>query len=404
MKKLMIKIFLTLSIFLSFGCNYEVYYKSVTDLSKVRAKTNMKPFEQINDPIVITMPVYEKMALFGNESMGTYQKRAGDMFVVYDWENNEIHDWCFFEGNHGWSNFRAVEMGTPVKYYDAGETIGCLSSDGKLTTYENPVKGTFANLNNNQKVKSRYGILNTDGKPVNGKYAYRINIFDSETGIINNEQIMILSEYSYLHFPNADKNGDYWITSVKNNSNYLNKIDCKNNEIKEFDMKIPYETQSDKENTIISTILAGVIDKYVVTVDGEYDERFDSKGRYPNIIVFDIEKEKKCCEIPLPIENHPSRMYAALPVNEKIYGVFPADYDNDDWCECTDIYEIDIENNKTNFITNMKADRTESVYSRGNRIYLLSSRDLSKFVCAYYDVITNEFNFFSITQEEILKM
>ena len=165
------------------------------------------------------------------------------MFVVYDWENNEIHDWCFFESNHGWSNFRAVEMGIPVKYYDAGETIGCLSSDGKLTTYENPVMGTFTNLNNNQKVKSRYGILNTDGKPVNGKYAYRINIFDSETGIINNEQIMILSEYSYLHFPNADKNGDYWITSVKNNSNYLNKIDCKNNEIKEFDMKIPYETR-----------------------------------------------------------------------------------------------------------------------------------------------------------------
>ena len=70
-------------------------------MSKVRAKTNMKPFEQINDPIVITMPVYEKMALFGNESMGTYQKRAGDMFVVYDWENNEIHDWCLFE-SHEW--------------------------------------------------------------------------------------------------------------------------------------------------------------------------------------------------------------------------------------------------------------------------------------------------------------
>ena len=196
MKKLMIKIILTLCIFLNFGCNYEVYYKSVTDLSKVRAKTNMKPFEQINDPIVITMPVYEKMALFGNESMGTYQKRAGDMFVVYDWENNEIHDWCFFEGNHGWSNFRAVEMGTPVKYYDAGETIGCLSSDGKLTTYENPVMGIFTNLNNNQKVKSRYGILNTDGKNINGKYAYRINIFDSETGIVNDEQIIISSEYN----------------------------------------------------------------------------------------------------------------------------------------------------------------------------------------------------------------
>ena len=111
-------------IFVSVSCNYETYYRSMTDLKEVRAKTEMKPFEHINDPIVITMPVYETMALFGNPGMGTYQKRAGDMFVVYDWEKNEIHDWLFFEGEHGWSNFRAVEMGTPVKYYDSRETIG----------------------------------------------------------------------------------------------------------------------------------------------------------------------------------------------------------------------------------------------------------------------------------------
>lgn len=251
-------------LFLSFSCNYETYYKSITDLKEVRAKTSMESFENINDPIVITMPVYETMALFGNENMGTYPKRVGDMFVVYDWENNKIHDWCFFKGKHGWSNFRAVEMGNPVKYYDSGETIGCLSADGKLTTYKNTVMGTFTNLNNNQKTKSRYGLLNTDGSS-NGKTEYRINIFDSETGKVNDNQIKILSEYSYFHFPKADDKGNYWITSVKNNSNYLNKIDCEHNEIKDFDMKVPYN----KSEKIIATTVSGTINNYVVVADGE---------------------------------------------------------------------------------------------------------------------------------------
>lgn len=401
MKKLIIKIFLTLSIFLNFGCNYEVYYRSVTDLSKVRAKTNMKPFEQINDPIVITMPVYEKMALFGNESMGSYDKRAGDMFVVYDWENNEIHDWCFFEGNHGWSNFRAVEMGTPVKYYDAGEKIGCLSSDGKLTTYENPVMGTFTNLNNNQKVKSRYGILNTDGKNINGKYAYRINIFDSETGIVNDEQLIIASECSYLHFPIADYKGNYWIVSNQDNKNILSKINCVKNKIDQFE--IQYQNQSNpKIFETLTTYVRSTINNYVILSHYEFGNK-----RYPNIIIFDMEKEEIYCEIPLPIEEHPNSMYAALPVNSKLYGVFPADYDNDeyDWCNYVDIYEIDIENKKTIFCSTKKLDFTETVYSRGSRIYFLNSRNIQNFICTYYDTETGKWGEeFSITQEEILKM
>ena len=107
------------------------------------------------------------------------------------------------------------------------------------------------------------------------------------------------------------------------------------------------------------------------------------------------------------IEEHPNSMYAALPVNSKLYGVFPADYDYDeyDWCNYVDIYEIDIENKKTIFCSTKKLDFTETVYSRGNRIYFLNSRNIQNFICTYYDTETGEWGEeFSITQEEILKM
>ena len=386
-------------LFLSFSCNYETYYKSITDLKEVRAKTSMESFENINDPIVITMPVYETMALFGNESMGTYKKRAGDIFVVYDWEKDRIHDWLFFEGNHGWSNFRAVEMGTPVKYYDSGDKIGCLDTSGKLITYKNTVMGTFTNLNNNQKTKSRYGLLHTDGY-LDGKTEYRINIFDSQTEKVNDHQIKILSEYSYFHFPKADYKGNYWITSVKNNSNYLNKIDCEQNEIKDFDMKVPYKTKNGENTSIITMTVQGTVNNYIIL--SHYSTE---KDRYSKIIVFDMDKGEKYCEIPLPVEDHLNGMYAGLPVNEKFYGIFPADYDDDesDWCDYIDIYEIDIENKETHLLSYEKFDFTETVYSRGSRIYFLNSRKLSKFVCTYFDTASRQWGkTFEISQEEIL--
>lgn len=398
MKKITKVLFLTLSIFLNFGCNYEVYYKSVTDLSKVRAKTSMKPFEQINDPIVITMPVYEKMALFGNENMGTYNKRAGDMFVVYDWENNRIHDWCFFEGEHGWSNFRAVEMGMPVKYYDAGETIGCLSSDGKLTTYENPVKGTFANLNNNQKLKSRYGILNTEGYS-NGKKEYRINIFDSETGIVNVEQIKLDCDYSYLFYPFADEEGNYWICNINDDKNWLNKIDGENNTIEK------YFLENSKEESI-KYYVQETFKNYIVLEEADYSKK--KNNCIDNIFLFDVRNKQKM-QINLNSNtNYSISYFISVSVNDDLYAIFLADRDCDEtqWREAIELYKIDFEKKELNYINyHPNFDMTETVYSRGSRIYFLNSRNIQHFICTYYDTETGEWGEeFSITQEEILEM
>lgn len=374
------------------GCNSSVYYISITDLSKVRSKTEMQSFEQLNDPIVITMPIYEKMALFGNVNMGSYNKRAGDIFVVYDWENTKIHDWCFFEGNHGWSNFRAVEMGNPVKYYDSGERIGCLNKNGKLTVYQNDIKGTFTNLNNNQKIKSLYGLINTDGYS-NGKHEYRINLFNSETGKVDNNQLIIYSQDSYFSYPKSDLSGNYWLTAVNEDKNCLYKVDVVNNKI---DVVAKFLDRDYKGMKNITPVLREIYKNYAILSDGEYD-------KYPNIIVYDIEKNIKYCEISLPKENYPNRMFACAPVNSKLYGIFPADHDRDNWCEWTDIYEIDIENRKVNFCTTLEFDMTETVYTRGSRIYLLNSRDLSVFKCNYYDTETGQKGIeFSISLDEVI--
>lgn len=385
--KLIFSFFVILILFAS--CNfYETCYESVTDLKEVRAKTSMEPFDDLNEPIVITMPVYEKMALFGNESMGYYSKRAGDIFVVYDWENNKIHDWLFFEGNHGWSNFRAAEMGTPVKYYDSGDKIGCLDSGGNLTVYKNDILGTFTNLNNNHNPKSRYGLLNTDGYS-DGLYEYRINIFDSETGKTNKNQIKMLSESSNLFFPFADDKGNYWICSFFSSDDkkksVLNKIDGENNKItavKEFD-----ESYRVKET----------FKDYIILRSEELRE----------ILVYNIKKDESI-KIEYPRVSHEFSFYIGVVANDEIYGIFTADKDNDEyaWRETTEIHKIDIENKRL-IKEEYEFDydcMTETVYSRGSRIYLLNSRDLSKFVCSYYDVVTKEKGLaVEISLEEILE-
>ena len=375
---------------LCFSCNYETYYKSITDLKEVRAKTSMESFEKINDPIVITMPVYETMALFGNENMGTYPKRVGDMFVVYDWENNKIHDWCFFKGKHGWSNFRAMEMGNPVKYYDSGETIGCLSADGKLTTYKNTVTGTFTNLNNNQKTKSRYGLLEYPGYSMkNGRSQYRINIFDSETGIINKNYIDIDKEDTYIFFPFADNDGNYWIfNTFKNGKSFLNKIDCENNKAEQ------YPLFKNDEDAIYA--VSDVFKNFIIVGDSE-------PSINPKIFVYDInEKTVMHFAFSEKAENKLS-YYISVHTDDELYGIFQEYYSENTLSDKRKIYKFDIDKKEITYVTTFDFDMTETVYSRGNRIYFLNSRSLSKFICTYYDTASGQWGeTFEISQEEIL--
>ncbi len=70
-------------------------YSPIEDISHITQKKSMRPFSSLNDPIVITMPVYQKMGLMGGTA-DVRSKRQGDIFVVYDWESGTVYDWACF--------------------------------------------------------------------------------------------------------------------------------------------------------------------------------------------------------------------------------------------------------------------------------------------------------------------
>ncbi len=145
---------------------------------------------------------------------------------------------------------------------------------------------------------------------------------------------------------------------------------------------------------------------YIILREWDYTNKTRSNKDTERIYYYDIKtKEKKIVET---LSNNVDRsFFISIHIENRLYGIFKADLISDeyDWAESTEIYELDIENKKINYVADCDFDMTETVYSRGNRIYFLNSRNLQNFICTYYDTETGKWGEeFSITQEEILKM
>ncbi len=348
-------------------------FMTESDISHIVTKTSMEPFAELNDPIVITMPVYQQSVTFGSKRM----KEAGDIFVVYDWENEVVHDWAFFAGNHGLSNWRAVEMGSPTKYYDAGESsglIGCLDAEtGKVTVTKNAVNGTFANLNNNNELKSRYGMIETFGY-ANGSETCSVNFFDSETGRVSARGITIpIYTSGNVFTPHADKNGNYWMSYQYKDFNYIAKFDGGTGKVEKF-KTFPMKKNSTYE---VMSVLC-VYDDFIVVND-------DIAPWYPNIVIYKTDNmTEPYAEIPLPY-NDPEGMFLfrMVEIRGELYAVFGRWGNNEIW-------KLDVEKGELCKIAKFSFDYTETVYVRGSRIYFINSRNLQRFACMYYDTATEE--------------
>ena len=149
----------------------------------------MEPFTQLNDPIVPLLGVSDKYSLFGNPDLTSYYESCGKIFVVYDWEKEEIYDWAYCDGVVGSWYFKASEIGNPVKYYAAGNgsnIIGELSPEtGEITQIKTEIKGQFKTINNNLASRSRYGIIDGPGLLNDGYGSFGFYIFDSEKKTVN---------------------------------------------------------------------------------------------------------------------------------------------------------------------------------------------------------------------------
>ena len=124
--------------------------------------------------------------------------------------------------------------------------------------------------------------------------------------------------------------------------------------------------------------------------------------------MFDVKNKQK---IQINLNSNPNysiSYFISVSVNDDLYAIFLADRDCDEteWREAIELYKFDFEKKELIYINyHPNFDMTETVYSRGSRIYFLNSRNIQNFICTYYDTETGKWGEeFSITQEEILKM
>lgn len=365
-KNLLFTITITLVIFASCTMNA---YKSTGEMDFVKEKTEMKPFRNINDPIVITMPVYEKMYLYGRIKENYRLMRLGDIFVVYDWENDKIFDWAFFEGDHGLSNFRAAEIGNPTKYYDAcsaSDLIGILNpDDGTIKVIKNSYGHILMNMNNNNREKSRYGLLDAIGIGT-----YDFYVFDSVTEKVNSTPIAIPTEsIGYTFYPFADKSGNYWISNSIDSKLYLSEILPADNCIG----RSIYICDLDKDNDYNWFDVLFCSDNLIFLADSVVP-----MSDY--LFVVDVSKtENYIRKIDLPPEkSSDNNVFIGAECNGKNYFIRP-DYD---------LLYLDVYNEETDKIENISIhsfDMSETIYVRGSRIYFLNSSGLVNFNFTYYD-------------------
>ena len=116
-----------LFVFLLTSC--QLYFQTNKDeIQKICDKTQMKPFSNLDEPFVFTIPVKKDMHLFGNKSedVSSFYETVGNVFVVYDWNCDSVFDWAFFESrnaNTSVSNLirRDLDNNYPIcqRYWDS---------------------------------------------------------------------------------------------------------------------------------------------------------------------------------------------------------------------------------------------------------------------------------------------
>ena len=75
------------------------------DYSGILNKTTYNSFENLNNPLMLSFQKLTTFKLSGTQNQETHS--FGSVYVIYDWENETVHDFVFGELHRTWqSGFR----------------------------------------------------------------------------------------------------------------------------------------------------------------------------------------------------------------------------------------------------------------------------------------------------------
>lgn len=379
-----IKLQITFIIFLLFtfsSCNN--FYFSSFDDSKLTSKSSIKTFEHLKEPIVISLPVYDTLYLFGNEKMGSKNKRLGDIIAVIDIETDTVFDWIYYPGAHSWSNWRLTETSqNPTLYLFHSDGLGELAM---LNPTKTSLSISKTNLHDSlwaQRCYGKYAPICTTEWNLN---KYNVNLFNVETQSIEKTLSVFTDSVGYIGLLRNDSEGNFYFTSALNRVYSLYKIDVNNLTIKTakqtFNM-VSLE-EGDKEAQFDNFCVDFISDDYIFLVRyplGNYNHKkkiyFIDKNTF---------ETKKTIEVENAKADH---FYDIQFLNGKYYIIGPSWKDSG---RVIYLYELDIENETcTKLDVELVFDMTENVYVRGTKIYFMNSRNTSDIFYTYYDVASGE--------------
>ncbi|MCR4579741.1 MAG: hypothetical protein K5681_05270 [Treponema sp.] len=381
MKKFFLNLIICLSATLFSSCAN--LYKCTGEVDWVKEKTSMKPFSHLNTPIVITVDLYDKYSLFGKKNSPFEWVDAGDIFVVYDWENDRIFDWAFFEDGTGLSNFRCAELGNnPTKYYDASRSskkIGELNPEtGMISIYDSVnvnYPGIVISMNNNNKEKCRYGLIN------DYSYNYDLDcsnedfyILDSVTKKVSSVPIHIpTNTVGDVFFPFADSNGHYWLSNRLKGYIHFYELLPETVEIGHDEVLCEMSEESIMKLCLVS-------DDYLL-----FRECFEPFSEY----IYYVEKNNLSQgykKLRNPMYNTKDVYpYIGVECEGKCYLILCTSLSDKFYIHYCDIEKGTlVEEAQGNF------NLTETLYVRDSRIYFINSSNLENFVFTYYDTLTKK--------------
>ncbi len=377
-RKLFSKIFLFFCFFIFVSC--QNLYFSTFDDSELKSKNTIKTFDHLNEPIVISLPVCDTLTFCGNKDWGSRVKRLGDIVAVLDVETETVYDWIYYQGDHGWSNWRWAEA-----EIGDGQTVYVMASAGlgqaavldpkknQLSVY----KTEAYDYHSSQKCNNQYvpiGVANSK--------TYDIHLFNAKTGEVNGIFSIPTDSVGYIDFFKCDKKGNFYFTACLEKVFSLYKIDVEDKELVKYPQKFEMYTKIGDE-------LEEQADFYSV---GYVSEDYIFINRYP--AGYDTHPHKLYL---LNKETHKIEkemytgafIYDIQYVDGKYYGI--SSRWNDDGSHSIFLYELDIEKmTSTKLDLEIIFDFTECIYTRGSRLYFMNSRNTSDIKYIYYDVVTGE--------------
>ena len=348
MKKLSILVIFLLFIFTS--CNN--FYFSSFDDSKLISKISIKTFEHLKEPIVISLPVYDTLYLFGNEKMGSKNKRLGDIIAVIDIETDTVFDWIYYPGELAMLNPTKTSLSiSKTNLHDSLWAQRCYGKYAPICTTELSLK------------------------------KFNVNLFNVETQSIEKTLSVFTDSVGYIGRLRSDSTGNLYFTSALNRVYSLHKIDVNNLTIKTakqtFDMVS--REGDDTEAQFDDFGVEFISDDYIFLKREPLGNYNHPRKMY--LIDKNTLETKKIINIKNANEEY---FYDIQFINGKYYIISPPG-------KFIYLYELDIENETWRKLNvELIFDMTENVYVRGTKIYFMNSRNPSDIFYTYYDVASGE--------------